>query len=190
MDAILSNVTQAKVNGMSRRAAVGVTLAGATGFTSWSGTAWAGPGPTPWQVGQRVALPALPLIGGGQFGEREAAGRVVVLYWWASWCPFCSVQSPHMQALWAAQRNRGLTVLGVSIDKERSKAEQYLKSKAYTWPSVWIGSGKTANEAAHKALPRGKGLPVVVVRGRDGLVKFVEAGEMFPEDVEGLKKFV
>ncbi len=147
----------------------------------------------PWALGQRVALPRLPLLGGGHFGEAQAAGRVVVLYWWASWCPFCAVQSPHMQKLWEAQRAKGLTVLGLSIDKERSAAEQYLKAKAYTWPSAWIGSaghGSTeAQKALQSALPRGKGLPLVVVRGRDGLVKFVEAGEMFPEDVEGLKKF-
>jgi thiol-disulfide isomerase/thioredoxin len=154
------------------------------------GTALAdAPKGTPWGLGQRVALPRLPLLGTagskGHFGEAEAAGRVVVLYWWASWCPFCAVQSPHMQKLWEAQRTRGLTVLGLSIDKERSAAEQYLKAKGYTWPSAWLGSAEL-----QKALPRGKGLPLVVVRGRDSLVKFVEAGEMFPEDVEGLKKFV
>jgi hypothetical protein len=46
-----------------------------------------------------------------------------------------------------------------------------------------------------KFLPKPAGLPVVVVLkvsadGREGKVVFAESGEMFPEDVEGLKKYI
>ena len=45
-------------------------------------------------------------------------------------------------------------------------------------------------------LPKPKGLPVVVllkigkVKRREGTVVFAEGGEMFPEDIEGLKKYI
>jgi predicted transcriptional regulator len=38
--------------------------------------------------------------------------------------------------------------------------------------------------------PKPRGLPVVVVRGRDGKVVYAESGSLFPEDVQGLKKFL
>jgi predicted transcriptional regulator len=38
--------------------------------------------------------------------------------------------------------------------------------------------------------PKPRGLPVVVVRGRDGKVVFAESGSLFPEDVQGLKNFL
>jgi hypothetical protein len=46
-----------------------------------------------------------------------------------------------------------------------------------------------------KVLPKPVGLPVVVVLkvpagSREGKVVFAESGEMFPEDVEGLKKYI
>ena len=50
-----------------------------------------------------------------------------------------------------------------------------------------------------KMLPKPKGLPVVVVlkidktkpqKSREGKVVFAEGGEMFPEDIEGLKKYI
>lgn len=40
-----------------------------------------------------------------------------------------------------------------------------------------------------KVLPKPKGLPVEVVRGRDGKVVLAEAGDMIPEEIEGLAKF-
>ena len=61
-----------------------------------------------------------------------AEGRVLVVYWWASWCPFCAVQSPPIEKLWRAWQRRG----------------------------------------------------------RDGRVVLAEAGEMFPEDIEGLAKYL
>jgi thiol-disulfide isomerase/thioredoxin len=107
-----------------------------------------------------------------------------VLYWWASWCPFCAVQSPHMEKLWQAGRGRGLQMLALSVDKNRDAAARYLQQKGYTFPA-----GMLAPDVA-KVLPKPKGLPVTVVRGRDGRTVFAEGGEMFPEDVEGLAKFL
>ena len=40
----------------------------------------------------------------------QADGKILVLYWWASWCPFCALQSPHMETLWRTQRARGRVV--------------------------------------------------------------------------------
>ncbi|HSM21684.1 MAG TPA: TlpA disulfide reductase family protein, partial [Rubrivivax sp.] len=69
-----------------------------------------GPPPAP---GTPLAVPELTLFDGHRFTPAEAEGQVLVLYWWASWCPFCALQSPHMEKLWLAQRGRGLRFLGL-----------------------------------------------------------------------------
>lgn len=135
-------------------------------------------------VGSALRLPSLALLDGRLWTPREAEGKVLVVYWWASWCPFCAVQSPHIEALWRAQQANGLQVLALSIDKQPASAANYLKAKGYSFPA-----GMLTPEAA-KLLPKPAGLPVVVVRGRDGKVVFAESGEMFPEDIEGLKKYL
>jgi thiol-disulfide isomerase/thioredoxin len=152
--------------------------------------AWAkGPGgPLP-KVGSTLALPSLTLLDGRAWNPATAGGKTLVVYWWASWCPFCAVQSPHMEALWRAHRARGLEVLALSIDKEPAAALHYMKSKGYSFPA-----GMLSPEVA-QVLPKPAGLPVVVVlkvarHGRSGKVQFAEAGEMFPEDIEGLKKYI
>ncbi|MBL8332597.1 MAG: TlpA family protein disulfide reductase [Rubrivivax sp.] len=141
-----------------------------------------GPPPRP---GTPLALPAeVPLLDGGAFRAAQAEGRVLVLYWWASWCPFCALQSPHMESLWRAQQSRGLLVLGLSIDKKPEDAQAYRSRRGHTFPSGWV------TPAVAQALPKPKGLPVTIVRGRDGRVAMAEAGQLFPEDVEGIARFV
>jgi thiol-disulfide isomerase/thioredoxin len=109
---------------------------------------------------------------------------VVVLYWWASWCPFCAVQSPLMDRLRQAQHARGLRLIGLSIDKKPEDALAYLQKRGYGFPSAWV------TPAVERALPKPKGLPVTVVLGRDRRVVMSEAGQLFPEDVDAIARFL
>ena len=140
-------------------------------------------------LGSALLLPTVTLLDGQVWTPGKMAGKVLVVYWWASWCPFCAVQSPHIEALWRAQKARGLEVLALSVDREAVAAANYIKARGYSFPA-----GMLTQDVA-KMLPKPDGLPVVVVlkvkkNGRDGQVVFAEAGEMFPEDVEDLKKFL
>lgn len=135
-------------------------------------------------VGTVLRLPELALFDGSTFTPRQADGQVLVVYWWASWCPFCALQSPHMEALWRAQRSRGLQMLALSIDRKREDATAYLQKKGYTFPAGLV------TPASARVLPKPRGLPVTVVRGRDGKVLQAEQGQLFPEDVEQLARWL
>lgn len=139
------------------------------------------------KLGKALQLPDVKLLNGEVWTPQNLAATTLVVYWWASWCPFCAVQSPHIEALWRTQKANGLGVLALSIDKQESAASSHVKSKGYSFPAGML----TADVA--KMLPKPAGLPVVValkLKGREGKVIFVEGGEMFPEDIEGLKRFI
>ena len=153
--------------------------------------AWAQGNETPLpKLGSVLRLPDVKLLGGEVWTPQNSPASTLVVYWWASWCPFCAVQSPHIETLWRAQKANGLSVLALSIDRLESAASGYIKSKGYSFPA-----GMLTSEVA-KMLPKPKGLPVVVVLKIDkakpgqGTVVFAEGGEMFPEDIEGLKKYI
>jgi thiol-disulfide isomerase/thioredoxin len=146
-----------------------------------AGEAKAGPPPP---VGTRLSLPELTLLDGQVLRPADLAGQVVVLYWWASWCPFCAVQSPHVDKLARAHATRGLRVVGLSIDKTAQDAAAHLARKGYAFASTWV------SPALARALPKPKGLPVTVVIGRDGRVVMSESGQLFPEDIEGIARFL
>jgi thiol-disulfide isomerase/thioredoxin len=135
-------------------------------------------------VGSKLPLPDVALIEGGTFKAAEADGRVVMIYWWASWCPFCAEMSPHVETLWRTQRDRGLMVLGIAVDKTAEPARAYRKKRGFTFPSTWY------EPAIESVLPRPKSVPVTWVRGRDGRTVMTEAGQMFPEDVAAIARFL
>ena len=135
-------------------------------------------------VGTHLVLPDLPLIDGGTFRAAEARGKVVAIYWWASWCPFCAEMSPHVEKLWIAQRERGLTVLGISTDRTIDAARTYRHKRGLTFPSTWF------EPRMEPYLPKPKSIPVTWVRGRNGRIAMTETGQMFPEDVAGIARFL
>ncbi len=136
-------------------------------------------------IGAPLALPDVPLFDGGHFRAAQAEGQVVLVYWWASWCPFCAEQTPLMQKLWDEQRPRGLKMLGLSIDKREEDARRYLARRGYSFPTG------IATPAIERVLPRpSKALPMTLVRGRDGRVLMAEKGQLFPEDVAQIARFV
>jgi thiol-disulfide isomerase/thioredoxin len=142
-------------------------------------------GPLP-AVGAPLALPQVPLFDGTVFRPAQADGQVLVIYWWASTCPFCALQSPEMQKLWEAQRalgGKGVQLLTLSIDRRPEDATAYLQKKGYTFPAGFV------TPAIQRVLPKPRGLPVTLVRGRDGRVLQAERGQLFPEDVELLGRW-
>lgn len=134
--------------------------------------------------GTRIQVPALNFFDGSSFAANQTKGRITVLYWWASTCPFCAQQSPEMQLLWNAQRSRGLQFVGLSVDKKAADAQAYLQKRGYTWPSAWV------SPEIHKALPKPRGLPITLVLGRDSQVLQAEKGQLFPEDVVQLARWL
>jgi len=154
--------------GWSRRAWLARTAAGAVGtMTELRATAQQPPaseakaGPPP-PLGTRLEVPAVPMLDGNVFDPASVEGRVLVVYWWASWCPFCALQSPLMDQLWREQRGRGLQMLGLSIDKKIEDARAYMAKRGYVFPSGFV------TPEVERALPKPKGLPITFVRGRDG----------------------
>lgn len=188
--------SDARAAGPRRRRLIGRAGAGLAAATlpAWAqpaGEAGAAPppineakaGPPP-ALGTRIDLPELTLLDGRTLRAADTQGRVVVLYWWASWCPFCAVQTPLMERLRLAQQARGLSLLGLSIDRKPEDAVAYLKRRGYGFDSAWVSAD------LHRWLPKPKGLPVTVVLGRDRRVVMSEAGQLFPEDVEAIARFL
>lgn len=135
-------------------------------------------------VGSSLKLPKVGLFDGTVFDPDKARGQVTLVYWWASTCPFCAQQSPEIQKFWALHKNSGLQMLALSVDRQPQEAIAYLQKKGYSFPSAWV------NAEVHQALPKPRGLPVTLVMGRDAKVLQTERGQMFPEDVAQMQRWL
>jgi thiol-disulfide isomerase/thioredoxin len=135
------------------------------------------------EVGDRVEWRDVTLLDGRTLAASALRGRVVVVEFWASWCPFCARQNPLLQQLYEAHGGRGLEFLTFSIDRELAKARAYMVEHRYSFPAAMAAMQSDA------LFGRREGLPEVYVVDRDGRIVFKEAKEMFPEDVQALARF-
>ena len=74
--------------------------------------------------------------GDGEVSLEAFRSKLVVLNFWATWCTPCTVEMPTLEALWQAYRERGLVVIGVSVDRgaPRGLLAPYLDHQRLTFP--------------------------------------------------------
>jgi peroxiredoxin len=135
-------------------------------------------------VGSTWDLPSIERLDGTVYEPTSSQGRSLLVYWWASTCPFCALQSPSMEKLWRSQKANGLQMVALSIDRKPADAQAYLAKKGYTFPVAW------ASPDWRKRFPKPKGLPITLLRGRDGRLLLAEKGQMFDEDVEAIARLL
>ncbi len=63
-------------------------------------------------------------------------GDVVVLNFWASWCPPCRVESPVFSRAANAYRDRGVSVIGISVWDDVDQAREFLAEFGITYPNA------------------------------------------------------
>lgn len=65
-----------------------------------------------------------------------AAGKWVLIDFWASWCGPCMQELPHLKKAYETYRERGFTIFGVSLDQDREAWLKCLAAQQMTWPNV------------------------------------------------------
>ena len=76
----------------------------------------------------------LPSSKGDNISLADFRGRVVVLNFWATWCPPCIEEMPSLQSFAAAMEPFGVTVLGVSVDHDPEALEKFVANTQLTFP--------------------------------------------------------
>jgi thiol-disulfide isomerase/thioredoxin len=65
----------------------------------------------------------------------DLQGNVVLLDFWASWCGPCRRENPNVVALYEKYKDKGFTVLSVSLDKDKDKWLSAIEKDKLTWPN-------------------------------------------------------
>jgi peroxiredoxin len=93
-------------------------------------------GVTELREGHRTPALRLPRLAGGVTALAEHRDRLVIVNFWATWCEPCTVEMPTLEALWREYRERGLLVLGVSVDRgaPRVVLEPYVSRLGLSFP--------------------------------------------------------
>jgi len=74
----------------------------------------------------------------------DLRGKVVVVNFWATWCPPCRKEMPDLEALFEKFAPQGLVILGIS-DEKKEKVEPFIRERKLTFP-ILLDPGRKVNE--------------------------------------------
>jgi cytochrome c biogenesis protein CcmG/thiol:disulfide interchange protein DsbE len=104
----------------------------------------------------------LRALSGGTTDLGALRGRVVLVNFWATWCPPCVEEMPSLERLHRALGPEGLVVLGVAVDRDDKPVQDFVAKVGVSFPIL-------RDPEAHAAAEyRTTGYPETFVVGRDG----------------------
>lgn len=96
---------------------------------------------------------SLKPLGGGETKLSAFKGKIVVLNFWATWCPPCKEEMPSIQAFWQKTKGKALEVVAVSEGEAPSTVSSFVKSKGYTYPFYVDEAGSLGTMFSVQGIP-------------------------------------
>ncbi len=137
----------------------------------------AGPG-----AAQLHSLPdfSLPDLAGREVASTSWSGKVLVVNYWASWCPPCLREMPMMIRAQEDLRERGVQFVGIALDRPDDVA-QFLEQYPVNYP-ILIGDLQSV-ELSRRLGNRFEGLPFTVIFDARGRRVFSRIGELTEQEL-------
>ncbi len=93
---------------------------------------------------EQPAAPGLPFrlsgptTDGRMVNVADLRGKVLVVTFWATWCPDCPNEVRALQRLQDSYRQDGVEFIGVSLDENHEEFSRYLQDNGITWPQIFV----------------------------------------------------
>ena len=130
-------------------------------------------------VGSTAPAWSLKDVGGKTVSSADFKGKVVLLDFWATWCPPCRMEIPDFVELQKTYGEKGLVVVGVSLDEEgASVLKPFMKQFGINYLVV------LADAEIAKAFGGVASIPTTFIIGRDGRIAGQHVGLASKADFE------
>jgi thiol-disulfide isomerase/thioredoxin len=144
-------------------------------------------------IGKPFVLEFENAISGEKISMKDLKGKVVVLDFWATWCPPCVAEMPKMKELYAKYREQGVEFIGVSLDQSKEEGglaslKKFVKENAIAWPQYYQGDYWSSKFSKSWGI---NSIPCVFIVDADGNLFSTQARgkleEMIPELLQKAK---
>lgn len=114
----------------------------------------------------------------GEITLSELKGQVVVINFWASWCPPCREEASYLESMWRKYKDQGVMFLGVDYVDTEPEALAYIEEFKITYPN-----GPDLGTEISQAY-RIQGVPETFFVAKDGTLRDVKIGPLYPPELE------
>lgn len=129
--------------------------------------------PPAWVTELNQPAPATPEL-------QALQGQVVLVNFWAIWCPYCRHEMPAMEAYYRENKAKGFAIVAYSLDKTQQEVDAFMAENAYSFPAPLAQPG---TQAAFGGVDR---LPTSFVVDRQGRIRHKISGQVHAGRLEDL----
>jgi peroxiredoxin len=123
------------------------------------------------KVGNNLPAFTTPSLSGKTFSSDELKGKVVLINFWATWCPPCRAEMPLLQKnIFERIKDKNFAMIGISRGENADTVKNFIDKYKYTFPIYLDTNSKVYKLFASKYIPRS------FVIGKDGKVKMATVG--------------
>jgi peroxiredoxin len=129
---------------------------------------------------------SLPDMTGKIVHLSDLKGKVVLVDFWASWCPPCRKNNPHLVEIYHKYHDKGLEIYSVSIDEKDSAWKEAVQLDQLEWPQMIDNKGWYAPSVFAYDL---QAIPASFLLDRNGVIQKVDlVGIKLESAIEALLK--
>ena len=131
---------------------------------------------------ENVATPPweVTLPDGRTVTSESLKGRVVLVNFWATWCPYCRKEKPVIDDFWQDTRDRGFEVVSISVDDTPEKIAAWMRDKGYTFMAA------PTNASVAAAFGNVTSVPTSFIVDADGRIRHKIDGQVHYPRLEKL----
>ncbi|MBN2269291.1 MAG: TlpA family protein disulfide reductase [Sedimentisphaerales bacterium] len=125
----------------------------------------------------------LPDVDASQISLSDFKGKVLIVTFWATWCPGCVAEMPHFTELYDQYKHQGLEIIGISLDQGGADdVKPFLRKKPVNY-TILIGNALVSNKYNTKGI-----LPTTFLIDKTGKIRRKYVGyrdkKIFEKDIE------
>jgi cytochrome c biogenesis protein CcmG, thiol:disulfide interchange protein DsbE len=106
------------------------------------------------EVGQVAPALVVQELGGQNFDLAALRGKVVIVNFWATWCPPCRGEMPTLDSFYRRYHGEGLEMIGLSADRPHDRSDVQKVMQSFSYPAAMLDDAKVNDFGTPSALPK------------------------------------